>query len=170
MVINGNNTKFDLFLDIKRVSKLHTTYLSARVLELYNTYANLQFFARTEIVGFVSYGASRSILLKILNFWGRFWGIWIFIYFNGLEDKLHYCNKSCDIFMIVGFHLLCFAPGLLLAGNAKFKSVFFPLEYRFLLEIPGAWISPLLFCCSARRKAFWKKNKLIYFFFSLDLL
>ena len=53
MVINGNNTKFDLFLDIKRVSKLHTTYLSARVLELYNTYANLQFFARTEIVGFV---------------------------------------------------------------------------------------------------------------------
>ena len=51
MVINGNNTKFDLFLDIKRVSKLHTTYLSARVLELYNTYANLQFFARTEIVG-----------------------------------------------------------------------------------------------------------------------
>ena len=53
MVINGNNTKFDLFLDIKRVSKLHTTYPSARVLELYNTYANLQFFARTEIVGFV---------------------------------------------------------------------------------------------------------------------
>ena len=53
MVINGNSTKFDLFLDIKRVSKLHTTYLSARVLELYNTYANLQFFARTEIVGFV---------------------------------------------------------------------------------------------------------------------
>ena len=53
MVINGNNTKFDLFLDIKRVSKLHTTYLSARVLELYNTYANLQFFARTEIVDVV---------------------------------------------------------------------------------------------------------------------
>ena len=68
MVINGNNTKFDLFLDIKRVSKLHTTYLSARVLELYNTYANLQFFARTEIVGFVPYVASGSILLKILDF------------------------------------------------------------------------------------------------------
>ena len=131
---------------------------------------NTHFFKPQFFVNFVPYGASRSILLKILNFWGRFWGIWIFIYFNGLEDKLHYYNKSCDIFMIVGFHLLCFAPGLLLAGNAKFKSVFFPLEYRFLLEIPGAWISPLLFCCSARRKAFWKKNKLIYFFFSLDLL
>ena len=118
----------------------------------------------------VPYVASWSILLKILDFWGRMWEIWIFIDYNGLDDKLHCCNKSRDIFMIVGFHLLCFAPGLLLAGNAKFKSVFFPLEYRFLLEIPGAWISPLLFCCSARRKAFWKKNKLIYFFFSLDLL
>jgi len=56
--------------------------------------------------------------------------------------------------MIVEFHLLCFAPGLLLAGNAKFKSVFFPLEYRFLFETLGACIAPLLFCCSARCKAF----------------
>jgi len=52
MVINGNITKFDLFLDIKRVSKLHTTCLSARVLELYNAYPNLQFIARIEIVGY----------------------------------------------------------------------------------------------------------------------
>ena len=32
------------------MSELHTTCLCARVLELYNEYANLQFFARTEIV------------------------------------------------------------------------------------------------------------------------
>ena len=132
--------------------------------------ANIHFFVCWNCLHCVPYVASWSILLKILDFWGRMWEIWIFIDYNGLDDKLHCCNKSRDIFMIVGFHLLCFAPGLLLAGNAKFKSVFFPLEYRFLLEIPGAWISPLLFCCSARRKAFWKKNKLIYFFFSLDLL
>jgi hypothetical protein len=53
MVINGNITKFDLFLDIKRVSKLHIACLNARVLELYNAYANLQFIARIEIVGCV---------------------------------------------------------------------------------------------------------------------
>jgi len=72
--------------------------------------------------------------------------------------------------MIVGFHLLCFAPGLFLAGNAKFKSVFFPLEYRFLFENPGACISPLLFSCDALCKAFCEKYNLVYFFFSLDLL
>ena len=55
--------------------------------------------------------------------------------------------------MIVGFHLLCFAPGLLLAGKAKFKSDFFPLEQRFLFETPGAYISPLLFSCDALCKA-----------------
>jgi hypothetical protein len=121
------------------------------------TMTNIQNFSLAKIVNFVPYGASRSILLKILDFWGRLWGIWIFINFNELEDKLHYCNKSCDIFMIVGFHLLCFAPGLVLVGNAKFKSVFFPLEYRFLLETPGACISPLLFSCNALCKAFWEK-------------
>jgi hypothetical protein len=69
--------------------------------------------------------------------------------------------------MIVGFHLLCFAPGLLLAGNAKFKSVFFPLDHRFLFETPGAFISPLLFSCNTLCKAFCEKYKLIYFFFRL---
>ena len=56
--------------------------------------------------------------------------------------------------MIVEFHVLCFAPGLLLAGNAKFKSDFFPLEHRFLFETPGACIAPLLFSCGALCKAF----------------
>ena len=119
---------------------------------------------------FVPYVLSWSILLKILGFWGMMWEIWIFIDYNGLEDKLHYCKKSCAIFMIVCFHLLCLAPGLFLAGNAKFRSDFFPLEHRYLFETPGACISPLLFSCNALCKAFWKKNKLIYFFFSLDLL
>jgi hypothetical protein len=65
MVINGNITKFDLFLDIKRVSKLHTTCLHVRVLELYNAYANLQFIARIEIVGsclIVKFGGTKNIL------------------------------------------------------------------------------------------------------------
>ncbi len=30
--------------------------------------------------------------------------------------------------MIVGIHLLCFAPGHFWAGNEKFKSAFFPLK------------------------------------------
>jgi hypothetical protein len=47
-----------------------------------------------------------------------------------------------------------FAPCLLLAGNAKFKSVFLSLEFRFLFETLGACIAPLLFCCSALCKAF----------------
>ncbi len=55
----------------------------------------------------VPYGASRSILVKILDFWGSLWEIRIFINYNRLEDKLHYCKKSCAIFMIVRFHLLC---------------------------------------------------------------
>jgi hypothetical protein len=74
---------------------------------LYITYLNVNFLQQCILLHFVPYGASRSILLKILDFWGRLWGIWIFIDFNGLEDKLHYCNKSCAILMIVGFHLLC---------------------------------------------------------------
>jgi len=39
-----------LFLDIKPMAELHTTCLCARILELCNEYANLQFFARIEIV------------------------------------------------------------------------------------------------------------------------
>ena len=72
--------------------------------------------------------------------------------------------------MIVEFHVLCFAPGLLLAGNAKFKSDFFPLEHRFLFETPGACISPLLFSCITLCKAFCEKNNVDYFFLSLDLI
>ena len=72
--------------------------------------------------------------------------------------------------MIVEFHVLCFAPGLLLAGNAKFKSVFFPLDYRFLFETPGACISPLLLSYNALYTAFWEKNNVDYFFLSLDLV
>jgi hypothetical protein len=118
----------------------------------------------------VPYGVSRSILLKILDFWGRMWEIWIFINFNVLEDKLHYCKKSCAIFMIVCFHLLCLAPGLLLAGDAKFRSVFLSPEYRFLFETLGACISPLLLSYNALYTAFWEKNNVDYFFLSLDLI
>jgi hypothetical protein len=118
----------------------------------------------------VPYGASRSILLKILDFWGRMWEIWIFINFNVLEDKLHYCKKSCAIFMIVCFHLLCLAPGLLLAGDAKFRSVFLSPEYRFLFESLGACISPLHLSYNALYTAFWEKNNVDYFFLSLDLI
>jgi hypothetical protein len=46
-----------------------------------------------------------------------------------------------------------FAPCLLLAGDAKFKSPFSSLEFRFLLETLGAYIAPLLLCCSALCKA-----------------
>ena len=72
--------------------------------------------------------------------------------------------------MVVGFHLLCFAPGLLLAGNAKFKSDFFSPEHRFLFETPGACQSPLLSPCSVLCKAFGEKNNVDYFFLSLDLI
>ena len=72
--------------------------------------------------------------------------------------------------MIVCFHLLFFAPGLLLAGNVKFKSVFFPLGHRFLFETPGACISPLLLSNNALYTAFREKNNVDYFFLSLDLV
>ena len=119
--------------------------------------ANLQ---SDEIVDYVPNVASWSILLKTLDFWGRMRKIHILIDYSGLEDKLHYCKKSCAIFMLVCFHLLCFAPGLLLAGNAKFRSAFFPLEHRFLFEDPGAFISPLIFSYNALCKAFWEKYNL----------
>jgi len=131
--------------------------------------SNLFYHGRFRIVDVVPNGANGSILLKILGFWGRMWEIWIFIDYNGLEDKLHYCNKSCAIFMIVCFHLLCLAPGLFLAGNAKFRSVFFSSEYRFLFETLGAWISPLLLSLNALYTAFWEKNNVDYFFLSLEL-
>ena len=102
----------------------------------------------------VPYVASWSILLKILDFRGRFWRIGIFINFNVLEDKLHYCKKSCAIFMIVCSHLLCLAPGLVLAGNVKFRFVFLSPEYRFLFETPGAFISPLFLSYNALYTAF----------------
>jgi hypothetical protein len=92
------------------------------------------------IVDYVPNGASWSILLKILDLWGRMREVWIFIDFNVLEDKLHYCKKSCAIFMIVCFHLLCLALGLFLAGDAKFRSGFLSPEYRFLFETLGACI------------------------------
>jgi len=68
---------------------------------------NIQKISMTKIVDFVPYGASRSILLKILDFLGRLWEIRIFINYNGLDDKLHYRDKSRDIIMIVRFHLFC---------------------------------------------------------------
>ena len=121
-------------------------------------------------LGCVPYVLSGSILLKILDILGRMWEIWIFINFNVLEDKLHYCKKSCAIFMIVCFHLLCLAPGLFLAGDAKFRSVFLSPEYRFLFETLGACISPLLLSYNALYTAFWEKNNVDYFFLSLDLI
>ena len=132
--------------------------------------ANTHFFEPQFSVNFVWNGASWSILLKILDLWGRMREIWIFIDFNVLEDKLHYCKKSCAIFMIVCFHLLCLAPSLFLAGNAKFRSVFFSSEYRFLFETLGACISPLLLSYNAHYTAFWEKNNIDYFFLSLDLI
>ena len=62
---------------------------------------------RSKSADFVPYVASRSILLKIMDISGRLWEVRIFINYNGLEDKLHYCNKSRDIIMIVGFQLFC---------------------------------------------------------------
>ena len=138
----------------KKTNRVRAQFHNSRRSLLDLSYTSLKYFGLFRIGDCVPYGASPSILLKILDFWGMMREIWIFIDYNGLDDKLHYCNKSCDIFMIVGFHLLCFAPGLFLAGNAKFKSVFFPLEYRFLFENPGACISPLLFSCDALCKAF----------------
>ena len=132
--------------------------------------ANIKFFRSFFLVDIVPYVLSWSILLKILGFWGRMWEIWIFIDYNGLEDKLHYCKKSCAIFMIVCFHLLCLAPGLFLAGNAKFRSAFLSSEYRFLFETLGACISPLFLSYNARYTAYWKKNIVDYFLFSLDLI
>ena len=129
--------------------------------------ANIHF---AESVDVVPNGASRSILLKILDFWERLWGVWIFINFNVLEDKLHYCKKSCAIFMIVCFHLLCLAPGLFLVGNAKFRSVFFSSEYRFLFETLEACISPLLLSYNALYTAFWEKNNVNYFHLSFNLI
>ena len=98
---------------------------------------NLQFDLSRD---FVPNGASRSILLKKLDFLGRIREVYIFIDYNGLEDKLHYCKKSFAIFIIVCFHLLCLAPGLFLAGDAKFSSVFLSPEYRFPFETLGACI------------------------------
>jgi hypothetical protein len=72
--------------------------------------------------------------------------------------------------MIVCFHLLCLAPGLFLAGNTKFSTVFLSHEYRFLFETPGACQSPLLSPCSVLCKAFGEKNNVDYFFLSLDLI
>ena len=44
-------------------------------------------------------------------------------------------------------------PGLFWSGNAKFKFVFFPLDYRFLFETPEHF-NDLCFCCYALCKAF----------------
>ena len=68
---------------------------------------NLYFFSGSFCLHFVPYVASRSILLKTLGFTGKLWEVRISINYNGLEDKLHYCNKSRDIIMIVRFHLFC---------------------------------------------------------------
>ncbi len=83
----------------------------------------------------VPYVASRSILLKIMDISGRLWEVRIFINYNGLEDKLHYCNKSRDIIMIVGFHLFC-------SLNVSFRPVmpnlspfFHHLNSVFFLEL-----------------------------------
>ena len=54
---------------------------------------------------FVPNVASWFILLKTLDFWGGIWEIHIFINYKGLRDKLHWCNKSRHIIVIVGFHL-----------------------------------------------------------------
>jgi hypothetical protein len=56
------------------------------------TMANIQKISHSKIVDFVPYVASGSILLKKLDFTGRLWEVRIFINYNGLEDKLHYCN------------------------------------------------------------------------------
>ena len=68
---------------------------------------NTHFFKPQFIVNFVLYVASRSIVLKLYEFLGGIWETWIFINYNRLEDKIHYCNKSRDIIMIVSFHLFC---------------------------------------------------------------
>jgi hypothetical protein len=67
-VIN-RNYKVWFVLDIKHVSKLHTFCLSARVLEMYNAYPKLQFFARIGILDIVpeSNPLNRLNLLRICS-------------------------------------------------------------------------------------------------------
>ena len=83
----------------------------------------------------VPYGASRSILLKILDFWGRFEENWIFINFSGLEDMLHYCNKSRDIFIIVGIHLLRSLHVSFWSATTNLSPFFYPLNTIFILRL-----------------------------------
>ena len=56
-------------------------------------------------MGFVPYVASRSSLLKKMDFAGRLEEVRIFIDYNGLDKNLQYYNKSRDIIMIVEFRL-----------------------------------------------------------------
>ncbi len=49
--------------------------------------SNLTILGLLNLLGYVPYVASRSILLKKLDFTGRLWEVRIFFNYNGLEDK-----------------------------------------------------------------------------------
>ena len=108
-------------------------------LQFYNAYGNLQYFVSASIVGFVPYVLSQSILLKTLDFLGRIWEVRIFINYNGLEDKLHYCNKSCVIFMIVRVHLLCSLHVSLWLVTPNLSPFFHHLNSVFFLRLLEHW-------------------------------
>ena len=116
------------------ILQVRNEYLKAFQIVDY-TMTNIQKICPSKIVDFVPYGASQSILLKILDFWGRLWEIRIFINYNGLEDKLHYCKKSCAIFMIVGFHLLCSLHVSFWSVMPNLSPVFFHLNTDFFLRL-----------------------------------
>ena len=122
------------------------------------------------LVSSVPYVLSRSILLKVLDFWGGTWEVHIDINFDSLEDKLHYCNKSRDIIMIVGFHLFRSLNVSFCSAIPNLSPLFHHLNYVFFLGLWEHAIAPFLFSCNALCKAFWGNNKLIYFFFTLDLI
>jgi len=104
--------------------------------QLYNMYADLKYLVRIQILGSVPYVVSRSILLKVLDFWGRGWEVHIDIDFDTLEDNLHYCNKSRDIIMIVGFHLFNSLNVSFCSATPNLSPLYYHLDYVFFL---GLW-------------------------------
>ena len=97
---------------------------------------NTHFFGPFLILHSVPYVLSRSILLKVLDFWGGTWEVHIDINFDILKDNLHYCNKSRDIIMILGFHLFRSLNVSFCSAMQNLSPLFYHLDYIFFL---GLW-------------------------------
>ena len=83
MILSGNTDTLTCVLAILQISNgYHKTF---QIMDY--TITNIQNFSLAKMVDFVPYVASRSILLKKLNFVGRLWEVRIFINYNGLENK-----------------------------------------------------------------------------------